>query len=162
MMNFSAIAPHGVAEQTKWAIRSGKRRWRRTRRRRLVWQPGSLWHVVRRYQQAQQQQRQQWLGSGAGGVGPTPAGDGACVNQRNGTLVLARGAELLATGCLLVVRKLGPISWARLRIISSSSSCCGSAVSFCVLAGGTISVPVCLPVSLSVSMSDCHWIYCNH
>lgn len=52
---------------------------------------------MRRYQQAQQQQQQQqWLGTGAGGVGPTPAGDGACVNQRNGTLVLARGAELLA------------------------------------------------------------------
>lgn len=67
---------------------------------------------MRRYQQAQQQRQQQWLGTGtgAGGVGPTPAGDGACVNQRNGTLVLARGPELLATGCLLVVRKLGPIS----------------------------------------------------
>lgn len=35
-------------------------------------------------------------GDGCRKVGPTPAGDGACVNQRNGTLVLARGAELAA------------------------------------------------------------------
>lgn len=62
-------------------------------------QPGSLRHVVRRYQQ----ESKWWTGAG-----PTPGGADACVNQRNGTLVLARmGAEMACWRAVSLARFLG-------------------------------------------------------
>lgn len=65
------------------------------------------------------------------GLGPTPAGADACVNQRNGTLVLAHmGTEMACWWAISLARFL-ELTCALLAAAKSI---------LCVLAGGTISV----------------------
>lgn len=56
---------------------------------------GMLCDVISRHSSSSSSRRR----PSAGGVGPTPAGDGACVNQRNGTLVLGMHGGGRAAGC---------------------------------------------------------------